>query len=240
MRILVANVNTTESMTSLICAAARSCAAEDTEIVGITPRIGAASVESHHEAYLATVGVMDEIRSYDEPFDAIVLAGFGEPGREGLEELFEVPVMDIAETAVHTAYLLGRRYSILTPGIGSIEGPTFDRLRQSGLLDRLASARGIGLDVLALEEDPDRTRELLIEAARCAVAEDGADVLCLGCAGMAGVAASVQQEVGVPVLDGVVLAVQLAEVFHRLGYRRPPTVARRKKPPTVWPVAGVQ
>lgn len=43
MRILVANVNTTQSMTDSIAAQARMAALPETEIVGITPRFGADS-----------------------------------------------------------------------------------------------------------------------------------------------------------------------------------------------------
>ena len=44
MRILVVNVNTTESMTDAIVASARAAAAPGTEIVGLTPTFGADSL----------------------------------------------------------------------------------------------------------------------------------------------------------------------------------------------------
>ncbi len=63
-RILVVNVNTTSTMTDAIAAQARSVAAPGTEIVGLTPSIGAESVEGNFESYLAAVGVMDAVQSY--------------------------------------------------------------------------------------------------------------------------------------------------------------------------------
>ncbi len=95
MRILVVNVNTTESMTEAIAEQARSVAAPGTEIVGLTPFVGAESVEGNYESYLAAVAVMDRVLAYDQPYDAVVQAGFGEHGREGLQELLDVPVVDI-------------------------------------------------------------------------------------------------------------------------------------------------
>lgn len=83
MRILVANVNTTQSMTDSIAAQARAAAAPGTEIVGITPRFGADSCEGNFESYLAAIAVMDAVVNYPEPFDAVIRAGYGEHGREG-------------------------------------------------------------------------------------------------------------------------------------------------------------
>ena len=91
MKILVVNVNTTASMTETIVASARSVASSGTEIVGLTPTFGAESVEGNFESYLAAVGVMDAVTRYQGEFDAVVQAGFGEHGREGLQELSMYP-----------------------------------------------------------------------------------------------------------------------------------------------------
>ena len=44
-----------------------------------------------------------------------------------------------------------------------------------------------------------------------AIAEDGSDAIVLGCAGMADLTQWLSDELGVPVIDGVVAAVKLAE-----------------------------
>lgn len=97
MRILVVNVNTTQTMTDGIAASARSVASEGTTIIGLTPRLGAESVEGNFESYLAAVAVMDAVVNYEGDYDAVIQAGYGEHGREGLQELLEVPVVDITE-----------------------------------------------------------------------------------------------------------------------------------------------
>ena len=58
MKILAVNVNTTASMTRSIGAAARSVARDGTQIIELTPAIGADSVEGNFESYLAAVAVM--------------------------------------------------------------------------------------------------------------------------------------------------------------------------------------
>ena len=147
MRILVVNVNTTESMTESIRKGAAAAASPGTEVVGLTPFFGADSCEGNMESYLAAVAVMDRVLAYDEPYDAVVQAGFGEHGQEGLKELVEAPVVDITDAAAHLAMLLGYRYSVVTTldrAVPLIE----ERLLLGGLSSHCASVRSSGLGVL--------------------------------------------------------------------------------------------
>jgi allantoin racemase len=111
MRLLVLNPNTSESMSSEIAVAARAVASDGTEIVAHHPRFGAAAIDSAAESYLSAVGVMDLVAtmlSADEfDYDAVVLAGFGEHGKDALQEMLAVPVLDIAEAAAHVAHMIG-------------------------------------------------------------------------------------------------------------------------------------
>ncbi|WP_442108345.1 aspartate/glutamate racemase family protein [Pseudomonas sp. NUPR-001] len=215
MKILVVNVNTTESITEAIARQARSVASPGTEIVGLTPRFGAESVEGNFESYLAAIAVMERVLSYDQPYDAVIQAGYGEHGREGLQELLNVPVVDITEAAASVAMLLGHRYSVVTTldrTVPLIE----DRLKLAGLESRCASVRASGLAVLELEEDPERAIEAVVGQAEHAVLHDKAEVICLGCGGMVGLDERIQARTGVPVVDGVTAAVALAESLVRL------------------------
>ncbi|MFC9978844.1 aspartate/glutamate racemase family protein [Gordonia sp. NPDC127522] len=216
MRILVANVNTTVSMTEAIADSARSVASPGTEIVGITPRFGADSCEGNFESYLAAIAVMDAILAYPEPYDAVIQAGYGEHGREGLQELLEVPVVDITEAAASTAMYLGHRFSVVTTldrTVPLIE----DRLKLAGLDQRCASVRASGLGVLELESDPARAVKAIVEQSTRAVTDDHAEVICLGCGGMAELEEQVREATGVPIVDGVRAAVTIAEGLVRMG-----------------------
>jgi allantoin racemase len=216
MRILIVNVNTTESMTEGIGAQARKVAAEGTEIVALTPRFGAESVEGNFESYLAAIGVMDAVMRYEGPYDAVIQAGYGEHGREGLQELLDVPVVDITEAAASTAMFLGHKYSVVTTldrAVPLIE----DRLKLAGLDARCASVRASGMAVLELESDPERAVAAIVDQAAAAVTDDHAEVICLGCGGMAELEAKVRERTGVPVVDGVAAAVTIAESLVRLG-----------------------
>jgi allantoin racemase len=218
VRILVVNVNTTASMTDAIASSARRYARPDTEILATQPAWGPDSVDSFMEGYLSAAAVVERVVTFDEPFDAVVLAGFGEPGREGLREVVDVPVLDITDSAASFACQLGYRYSVVTTLARSI--PTIqESLRNAGLLDRCASIRATDLSTLELEQDEQKTRERLLAGARRAIDEDHAEVICLGCAGMASLDKELEQALGVPVIDGVVAAVKLAEGLHDYGLK---------------------
>lgn len=235
MRILVVNVNTTVSMTEGIGAAARAVAAPGTEIVALTPRFGAESVEGNFESYLAAIAVMDRVLAYPEPYDAVIQAGYGEHGREGLQELLDVPVVDITEAAAATAMFLGHRYSVVTTldrAVPLIE----DRLKLAGLDARCASVRASGMSVLELESAPDRAVAAIVEAAAGAVTQDHAEVICLGCGGMAELEEQVRARTGVPVVDGVAAAVTIAESLVRLGLST--SKVRTYAPPRVKRITG--
>lgn len=241
MRILIVNVNTTASMTKAIGDSARSVASPGTEIIELTPDFGADSCEGNFESYLAAIAVMDKVVRYPEPFDAVIQAGYGEHGREGLQELLDVPVVDITEAAASTAQFLGHKYSVVTTldrAVPLIE----DRLKLAGLTDRLASVRASGLGVLELESEPQRAVATIVEQSRIAVEQDKAEVICLGCGGMAELEEEVRAATGVPIVDGVRAAVTIAESLVRmdLSTSKVRTYApARPKVLTGWPISAM-
>ena len=220
MRILVLNPNTSERMTAEIAAAARAAAASETEIVCMAPWFGSTAIDSAAESYLSAVGVMDVVATLvaSKTFDyaAVVLAGFGEHGKDALQEMLAVPVFDIAECAAHVAHLIGRRYSVITTLARSI-APIEDRLTLAGLNAHCASIRACGRSTAEVDADPVGAVAAIVEEASRAVSDDGADVICLGCAGMAGTTAAITAKIGVPAIDGVAAAVAMAQAITGLG-----------------------
>lgn len=240
MRILVINPNTSEAMTAEITAAARAAAAPGTEVIGLTAPYGVDGVDTQFESLLSAVAVMDLVVTWDgPPVDAVVLAGFGEHGREGVQELVDVPVLDIAECSAQVAMLLGRRYGVVTT-LARSAAAIEDRLLLAGLSARCSGVRATGMTTAQTDADPDAAAAAVVEQARLAVTEDGAEVICLGCSGMAGITARVAEALGVPVVDGVAATVRMAEVLVGLGLRTskigvaaPPEV----RPVRAWPIS---
>lgn len=214
MRIVVTNCNTTRAMTEEIVRGARGAAAPGTTITGLTPAWGPESAEGWLDSYLSAAAVLDTLRGHQEPYDAVVMAGFGEHGREGARELLDVPVVDITEAAAHLACLLGRRYGVVTT-LDRARGQIEDSLHAAGVAQNCAAVVGTGLGVLDLGDSEVTTRAFLTAAERARDA--GAEVLVLGCAGMTGLQEKVGAALDMPVVDGVAAAVKLAESLVTLG-----------------------
>lgn len=235
-RIAFVNVNTSADMTATVVQAARAVAAPDSEIVGVTPTSGPASVETHLEGTLSAVGVAQAVQRYvnsadNEPVDAWILAGYGDLGKEALQELVDVPVVDITEAAAFAAMSIGDEFAVVTT-LNRTTAMIRDRLRLAGVLDRVESIHGTGLGVLELEQDAEATDAAILQKSQEAIAR-GADVICLGCAGMAGRGPELSQKLGAPIVDGVTAAVGMAESLIRQGLStsRAGTLAPRSPKP---------
>ena len=135
---------------------------------------------------------------------------------KGARELLDVPVMDITECSALLACTLGHRFSVVTTLKRAV--PTIEEILTAvGIRERCASIRPTGLGVLELEQDESLTRRRLAEEARLAIDDDGAEVIVLGCGGLGGFDKELEEAVGVPVIDGIVAAVKMAEACHAYG-----------------------
>ena len=210
MRILVVNANTTEEMTRDIGEAARRYARPETVVEVTQPAWGPRSIEGHYEETLAAVATVETIRERGADYDGYVIACYGDPGLHAAREISPVPVVGIAEASMLMACMVAHRFSIVTV-LPRVKPMLEDLLRLHGLESRCVSIRTTPLSVLDCERDPSAAEREIVAASRAAVAEDGAEVILLGCAGMGPLDKAVQEAVGVPVLDGVAGAVKLLE-----------------------------
>ena len=210
MRILVINPNTSEEMTQDIDREARQYAGADTELETVCPSWGPRSIEGHYEEELATVAMLEVINEQAADHDGVVIACYGDPGLGAARELSPVPVVGIAEASMLTACTVAHSFSIVTV-LPRVKPLLENTVRLHGLEARCASIRTTPLSVLDCERDPEAAGREIVRAARLAIDEDGAEAICLGCAGMGPLDKAVQDEIGVPVLDGTACAVKLLE-----------------------------
>lgn len=216
MRILVINPNTSEEMTSDIGEAACRYARPGTEIETVCPAWGPRSIESHYEDHVAAVAALEVVRERAGDFDGVIIACFGDPGLAAAREISPVPVVGIAEAALLTACTVAHRFSIVTV-LPHVKPLIEDMVRLHGLEARCASVRTTPLSVLDCERDPASAGREIVKASRLAIEQDGAEAICLGCAGMGPLDKLVQGELGVPVLDGTACAVKLLEGIVEYG-----------------------
>src|ERR1700733_6857942 len=219
MRILVVNPNTSVAMTKKIGAAARAVAAPGTEIIAVNPADGPVSIEGYYDEVFSVPGLLAEITKGEAlGVSAHVIACFDDTGLEAARSLASAPVIGIGEAAFHLASLVAHRFAVVTTLSRSI--PTIEtNLVKYGLASRCAKVRACEVPVLALDDPASNASAQISAEIERARHEDRAEAIVLGCAGMAELAAHLSEQHGLPVLDGVVGAVKLAEAFGALGLK---------------------
>lgn len=217
MKILVVNPNTTASMTDKIGAAAKAVANPGSEIVTVNPQSGPVSIEGYYDEAYCIPGLLQCIQACErQGFDAYVIACFDDTGLGAAREIARGPVIGIGEAAMHMASLLGTGFSIITTLARSV--PILeDNAERYGFSRRCRKVRAASVPVLALEEPGSDAQMKVLAEARRALAEDGSDVIVLGCAGMADLVRWLSEQLQVPVIDGVGAALKLAESLVSLG-----------------------
>lgn len=217
MRLLVINPNSTASMTEKIGAAARAAAGPGTEIQAVNPPQGPVSIEGYYDEALSVPGLLRIIQTAAD-FDAVIIACFDDTGLDAARCLTDRPVIGIGEAAYHFASMISNKFSVVTT-LGRSVPALEHNLHRYGLSARCARVRASEVAVLELEHPgSDASTRISAEIGR-AVAEDRAEAIVLGCAGMADLAGRLEAEHGLPVLDGVSCAVRLAEAMVGLGLR---------------------
>ena len=225
MKIKIINPNSSLDMAAADGVAARAVARPGTEILAVSPEMAPASIESYYDEFLCVPGILDEIMKgdRDENCDAYIIACYGDPGLHAAREVTAKPVIGIAEASLYTASMLAARFSIVTI-IPRFKVCVEEMVAAYGFSNKVASVRTTPLYVLDVERDPAACLEGLRAESKLAIEEDDAEAILLGCAGFAEFANRLEQELSVPVLDGVVCATKMAEALVELGK----TTSKRK------------
>jgi allantoin racemase len=230
MRIFVINPNTSESMTGHIRRELEKIKRPDTELTVVNPAHGPVSIESEYDRAQAVPPMLELVyQANQEGYDAILLACFSDPGIDAAREVSEIPVVGIEEATLHVAAMLGHKFAMATAFPRHI--PTRElHIRKLGMEHVYATTFAIEMTVLEMDADPQQAKARILELAREAVEEHGAEVLVLGCAGLTGYAKDIEQALGTIVLDPTSVAFKVAETMAELGLRHS-KVGRYAKPP---------
>ena len=219
MRLLLINPNITAAMTDAMAAEARRFASPGTEITAVTAAFGTQYIENRAEAAIAGHAVLDVLAKHEAGHDAAIIAAFGDPGLAGAREFASIPILGIAESAMLTAWTLGRRYAIicLTP---RLRRWYIECAQEHGLDGRLASVRALDVAIPDITQAKDQFRDRLLEECARAIEDDEAEVVIFGGGPIAGLARECADLIPVPTLDGVSCAVRLAEALVGLHPRK--------------------
>src|SRR6516165_8058882 len=161
MKLLLINPNITAAMTASMADEARRFASPGTDIVPVTAAFGTQYVENRAEAAIAAHAVLDALARHAAGCDAAIVCAFGDPGLVAAREFADIPVVGIEESAILTAWMLGRRYSIicLTP---RLRAWYIECAHEHGLAGRLAGVRALDTPIDDITHAKTQFRDLLV------------------------------------------------------------------------------
>jgi Asp/Glu/hydantoin racemase len=216
MKLLLINPNISDSVSELIRAEAQRSASPGTEVDVLTAPFGVAYIETRFEAMIGAYATAQLAAEHHAKYDAIVVAAFGDPGLTALREVMPVPVTGLTEAALASAHLLGHRISIIAIS-QRIQAWYREVVDAYGFGSRLASIRAFNRPLASIGGVQEEHAQALKALAERAVDEDGAEVIILAGAPLAGLARSLKGQLPVPVVDGVSSAVRHAESIAALA-----------------------
>jgi len=211
-KILVINPITTNSFNDMTKNYLEKIKSSDVEIKVVNIKDGPSSIETFYDEAFALPEILKTIDEYKSRCDAIVINCFADPAVNAARELTDVPVVGPAEASMMIALMLGHKFGVISTFRNS--GPWIElQARNMGIEQRLAGAIGVDIPVLELEKDLKKTAQYLIDAARNLIDTKGAEVIVLGCTGMAPVARIIKEKIEVPVIEPMATAFKLAELM---------------------------
>jgi len=186
-KILVIDPITTDSFNDMTKNYLEEIKSPDVKIEVVNIKAGPSSIETFYDEAFALPEILKTVDEYKAGCDAIVINCFADPAVNAARELTDIPVVGPAEASMMIALMLGHKFGVISTFRNS--GPWIElQIRNMGIEQRLAGAIGIDIPVLELGSDLKKTARYLIDAARDLIESKGAEVIVLGCTGMALVA----------------------------------------------------
>ena len=217
MRILVINPNSTEAVTRGIDEAVEPLRmAGGPAIDCVTLKEGPPGIETQQHVDGVVPHLLSLVSQKEKQYAAFVIACYSDPGLHSVREVTKKPVLGISECGILTALTLGHRFGV----IAILQKSIPRHLRYVGALgvsDRLAGELPIGLGVTELSDET-KTFGRMVQVGKTLREEHGADVVVMGCAGMARYRKPLQDEIGVPVVEPTQAAVAMAIGRVRLNW----------------------
>jgi len=221
MRLLLINPNTSATITETLLIEARYHASMGTEIVGATAAFGTPFITTPEQSATAAEAVMALIDDRPGLYDAIIVAAFSDPGLAEARARSRIPVLGIAESALLTARMIGRYFSIVT--LGPALRPLIETaVREAGCAERLVDLHMLDTPDIAAEKVQDVHGKALAELCRLAAEGGKVSSIVLGGGPLAGLARRLSGATAIPLLDGTACAVRHAETLVALGVGAPP------------------
>jgi allantoin racemase len=160
------------------------------------------------------------INAEKQGFDAVVIHGICDFGIEAARGAVDIPVVGLGSATFHLACQLADRFGVVTKSEATI--PEFSRrIQLMGCFNRITSMRALNIPELELKEQSKKLRDRFIEIARYQIKTENAQLIIAGYSAIFSALEEEEREkiektLGVPVLDGVSIAMKTAEMLIEL------------------------
>ena len=237
-RLLIINPNTGTATTQRLHDAAVAALGAQTEVFSVTARFGAPYIACEASYAIAGHATLDAWLHWRAQApgseDAVLIGCFGDPGLMALREISDARVTGLADAAFAEAAALGP-FAVVTGG-----------QRWQPMLQRLAHALGhaqalqeivtVEATGAQLAANPDWAAQVIAQACRDVLKRQRVASIIIGGAGLLGLAARIQDEVPVPLIDSVLAGVRQASVAPT-GQGEANDAEKRA---WLWPAAGLR
>ncbi len=193
-------------------------ARRDTVVTVASLSKGPKSIEDYRSKALVCPEILKLASKNAHKYDAMFVNCFGDPCVEAVREVTKIPVPAVGETSMVMAGLLGDKFAVISPTRTSAH-QVESNARRMGLDIGTFSVVPLEIPVLQLEKDRGRTiREIAKVANECL--NNGAEVIVLGCTGMAYMADEIRRKIEAPLIEPASLTLKVAEALVDLRMRR--------------------
>lgn len=205
MKIMIINPNSDSEMTKRIQTSAKHFVNDRCDVICKCVKSAPRFIETYEDKMNSAYGMVELVKSNEDEYDAFIIACHCDPNLDLIKEITSKVVVGIGEASMKIASMIGHKFSVISTDKHSI--PNKEALIRKYHLENVnASVRAIEQNI----EEYD-IKKKLYETSKMAIEEDMAEVIVLGCAGYTGIDKELEEELKIPVLDGVICALIIAE-----------------------------
>ncbi len=210
--ILIINPVSTDYFNELTVNYLKPMARCGTQMLSVNVQNGPKAIETLEDEVNAGPGVLKLVEDKAKQFDGIVINCFADPVVDAAQEISPIPIIGAGQASMIVAKLVRKKFAVIS--VYKKSGPWGElQAERAGTKDMLVYSTGIDISVLELQKDPDRTRKEILRESKFAIKKKGAELIILGCTGMALLAESIKMELRTPVVEPMVAALKIAETL---------------------------
>jgi allantoin racemase len=195
-----------------------------TEIDIVNIKKGPESITSLYDGAWAELFALKEAEKAEEDgYDGVILYCGMDPALEAVKQALTIPVVGISEPSLHLAYQLGKKIAYVGPGgLDTDTNRNYVTHREEGkygLPPPVSRRYGVAIErpVLDIFKNMEEIKEGMLEAAKKAIEEDGADIIYANCGALIEPVKYLKENLDVPVIENSAVALKTLEMIIKLG-----------------------